>query len=242
MATNELAKNIYEKMAQIRVELQNKQLKKSGVNAFAKFNYYTLEDILPSVNQLLLQHKMFSNFSIENDIATLTFTNAEMPSEQIVFQSPIADADIKGSTPVQCLGGVHTYLKRYLYLNAFEIVEGDLLDAVAGSDMVVEKAKITAPVVKKPIAKKTTIVGSMDELVKNLTYEQALTIKIPSGKTFKELTEENLKWFMSDECKTPLYKKASSLILEHDFIYPRMAEQQEQADKEADDDIGDVPF
>lgn len=213
--------NIYQKIAEIRVKLQEKQLKKSGVNAFAKFNYYTLEDILPSINQLLVAYKMFSNFSISGDTATLTLINGEKPEEQVVFTSPIADADIKGSTPVQCLGGVHTYLKRYLYLNAFEIVEGELLDALAGSDKVVEKP--AKPIQKKP---NTINVGSIDEVIKNLTYEQALKIKIPSGKYFSELTEDNLKWFINPDNKVaPLHKKAAALVLENKFNFNHLAEQ-----------------
>lgn len=228
--------NIYEKMATIRVALQNKQLKKSGVNAFAKFNYYTLEDILPAVNQLLLDNKVFSIFNIENDVASLTFVNAEKVEESVVFKSPIADADIKGSTPVQCLGGVHTYLKRYLYLNAFEIVEGELLDALVGTDKVVEKTPTDKP--KKPTTKPGTInVGSLDDAIKNLTYESALNIKIPSGKYFKELKEDNLKWFMN-EGKNPLYKKAAEIIYEHDYVYPNMAEQIALEDAQ----VEDVPF
>lgn len=225
--------NIYEKMATIRVALQNKQLKKSGENTFAKFKYYTLEDILPAINQLLLDNKVFSIFNIENDVASLTFVNAEKVEESVVFKSPIADADIKGSTPVQCLGGVHTYLKRYLYLNAFEVVDGDILDALAGTDQIVEKKPKTQP---KPQANKINV-GSLDDAIKNLTYESALNIKIPSGKYFKELKEDNLKWFMN-EGKNPLYKKAAEIIYEHDYVYPNMAEQIALEDAQ----VEDVPF
>ena len=35
---------------------------------------------------------------------------------------------------MQCLGGVHTYLKRYLYINALELVENDLFDKISGEE------------------------------------------------------------------------------------------------------------
>ena len=131
--------NIYEKLQNCRVELQKMNLKKTGENKFANFKYYELADFLPTINELFLKHKLSSNFSIENNEAFLTIVNIEKLDEQIIFSSPIAEANIKGCTPVQSLGGVHTYLKRYLYINALEIVENDLFDGKVGDMEVIEK-------------------------------------------------------------------------------------------------------
>lgn len=131
--------NIYEKLQNCRVELQKMNLKKTGENKFAGFKYYELADFLPTVNELFLKHKLSSNFSIIDDKAELAIVDLENDN-RIVFTSPIADANIKGCTPVQSLGGVHTYLKRYLYINALEIVENDMFDSKVG-DMEVEKSK-----------------------------------------------------------------------------------------------------
>ena len=126
--------NIYEKIATIRCELQERKIKKSGINKFANFDYFTLEDLLPEINKLELKYKVFSNFSLTSELATLTITNAENTQEQVVFTSPVAEAQIKGTTPIQSLGGVHTYLKRYVLLNAYSVVENDTLDALVGTD------------------------------------------------------------------------------------------------------------
>jgi hypothetical protein len=40
----------------------------------------------------------------------------------------MSSASLKGGQEVQNLGAVETYIKRYLYQNCFEIVEGDSLD------------------------------------------------------------------------------------------------------------------
>ena len=40
----------------------------------------------------------------------------------------MSEAQLKGCHPVQNLGAVETYIKRYLYQNCFEIVENDALD------------------------------------------------------------------------------------------------------------------
>lgn len=132
--------NIYEKLQKCRVELQKMNLKKTGENKFAGFKYYELADFLPTVNEMFLKYKLASNFSIVGDEARLTIVDLEKENSFIVFTSPIADANIKGCTPVQSLGGVHTYLKRYLYINALEIVENDMFDSKVG-DMEIEKPK-----------------------------------------------------------------------------------------------------
>ena len=63
--------------------------------------------------------------------ATLTVTDWEDNSEE-EFTTPVEDLELKGCNKIQALGGVHTYLKRYLYLNALEIVENDMFDGNVG--------------------------------------------------------------------------------------------------------------
>lgn len=135
--------NIYKKLQNARVQLQNKNLKKSGKNNFANFNYYELADFLPSINEIFDNVGLFSSFSIDDKEAYLIITNIDNPNETIRFSSPTAEAEIKGCTPIQCLGGIHTYMKRYLYLNALEIVESDMFDSKVGDkkDPLVEGKK-----------------------------------------------------------------------------------------------------
>lgn len=131
---------IYEKLQKARITLQNKQLKKSGKNKFSGFTYFELADFLPTVNQIFYDLKLSSNFSIAENTATLTITDWEDKTTEI-FTSPIEDLELKGCTKIQALGGVHTYMKRYLYINALEIVEADLLDAKAGEIEEIKKPK-----------------------------------------------------------------------------------------------------
>lgn len=131
---------IYEKLQKARVELQKKKLKKSGLNSYSKFEYFELSDFLPTVNEIFLNLKMSSNFSMLKDCATLTLYDWEDKTET-TFTTPSEELDLKGCNKVQALGGVHTYLKRYLYMNALEIVEADMFDKVAGRDKEPEKTK-----------------------------------------------------------------------------------------------------
>ena len=121
-------KNIKAKLQEARVRLQQTSLQKSGENAFARFKYYELKDFMPAVNSIFNDLGICSNFSIEDGVATLEIMDVE-EDESIKFTSPVTNVDLKGCTAIQGIGAMHTYMKRYLYLNALEIVENDILDA-----------------------------------------------------------------------------------------------------------------
>jgi hypothetical protein len=122
---------LLEKLQTIRVELQGKKLKKSGKNKFANFDYYQLEDIVPSINELCLKYKTATMFNVENEQVSLTITDVEN-GESVKFVMPFEKPEIKGANSVQNLGGSVTYLRRYLFITAFEITEGDEFDATIG--------------------------------------------------------------------------------------------------------------
>ena len=124
--------NIYEKLQTMRVALQEMGLKKSGKNSFAGYSYYELADITPSIMKLELEYKVCSVVTFNRDKAILTLINTEKPEETIVFESPMAEASLKGAHAIQNLGAVETYQRRYLYMNAYEVVEADVLDQTHG--------------------------------------------------------------------------------------------------------------
>lgn len=128
--------NIYEKLQLCRVQLQKEKLNKSGKNTYTKYSYFELADFLPKVNELFHQNKLssFITFNGLESSALLTIVNAESPEEKIMIESPTAKADLKGCTPIQEIGAIQTYIRRYLYLLALEIVENDVLDHLAGKN------------------------------------------------------------------------------------------------------------
>ena len=125
------SKNIYEKLQDMRVELQKKNLEKTGENKFVGYSYYELKDFIPAINDLMQKNKVTSVVRY-GEMATLTLHNIERPEEEIEFISPMSEASLKGTHAVQNLGAVETYLRRYLYITAFEIVENDALDSSQG--------------------------------------------------------------------------------------------------------------
>jgi hypothetical protein len=63
----------------------------------------------------------------------------------------MSKAELKGCHDVQNLGAVQTYLRRYLWTAAFEIVEHDALDATTGS--VKAEPKVEPKPQPKPVVK-----------------------------------------------------------------------------------------
>ena len=122
--------NVFKKLGDVRVKLQTKDIKKSGENKFAKFKYYELADFLPVVNQLFHDIGLLSVFNLTSEKATLTIYDTET-KDTITFESHVTEAQLGGNNanPIQKLGATHTYMKRYLFLNALEIVEADQVDA-----------------------------------------------------------------------------------------------------------------
>lgn len=121
--------NVYEKLQKARVELQSASIKKSGKNTFSNYDYFELGDFLPMINTIFNELKLFSQVSFSQELATLKIINTEKTEEVIEFTSPMADAQLKGCHPIQNLGAVQTYQRRYLYMAALEIVEHDILDS-----------------------------------------------------------------------------------------------------------------
>ena len=127
-------KNIYTKLMEVRVKFHGLELKKSGLNKFAGFKYYELGDFLVPATKLLQEANLCPMISFNNELATLTLINGDEPTEQITFTSPMRDLELKGTNAVQNLGGVQTYLTRYLYIQLLNIVEADVFDATSGKD------------------------------------------------------------------------------------------------------------
>lgn len=120
--------NIFEKLMTARAELKKRNMKKSGKNQHTGIKYFDLSDILPHTTELEEKLKMLSVVSFGTDTATLTVYNVEKPDDHIVFASPMSTAELKGCHAVQNLGAVETYIRRYLYITAYEIVESETLD------------------------------------------------------------------------------------------------------------------
>lgn len=120
-------RKIHLKLAEARVKLLEIELKKTGYNKFSNYEYYELSDFLPAINRINFELKMVSIFIPGAEKSTLTFYDCES-DESIEFSIDRCQVNIKGAANIQNLGGEQTYLRRYLYLNAYEISETDTVD------------------------------------------------------------------------------------------------------------------
>jgi hypothetical protein len=136
--------SVYKKLQSARIKLLNTKLNKSGHNKFVGFSYFELDDIVPSIQRICHEEGLCGVVSFTQETAYLNIYDVESDGV-IVFTSPMSTAALKGVHEIQNLGAVQSYLRRYLWIAAFEICEHDSLDAVAGKE-----ASKAAP---KPVAK-----------------------------------------------------------------------------------------
>jgi hypothetical protein len=126
--------NVYQKLNEAREQFHKAKLKKSGHNKFANYYYFELGDFLIPALEIFKSHGLTSIISFGDDIASMTIFNNEKPSEFIYINSPMSTAALKGCHEVQNLGAVQTYIRRYLWVAALEVVEHDALDGTVGSE------------------------------------------------------------------------------------------------------------
>lgn len=148
-------KNLNESIISIRVKLQNAKLKKSGKNTYAGFDYFELADFLPKLNELMLEEKINDKFYIKDNLAILELQKNEevnvytMPF--VLFETPLTykknktgqflmDKEgnyiqVPSMQDIQYLGALNTYYKRYLYLNAFGITDGEVIDSMNNNEL-----------------------------------------------------------------------------------------------------------
>lgn len=119
---------VYEKLQTVRFELQQEDIKKTGYNPYSGYKYFELEDILPPITKLSAKHKICSIFLLLDTHAELTVYDAEKPEDYIRFSIKTSEANMKGVLEVQKKGAETTYMRRYMYMTAFEIAENDTVD------------------------------------------------------------------------------------------------------------------
>ena len=130
MSTNK--KSIYQKLNEARTKFHSMELKKTGYNKFASYYYFELRDFLIPALKIFEEVGLCAVVTFSNETAAMTIHEVDGEGK-IAITSPMADAPLKGTHPIQQIGAVETYSRRYLWVAALEIVEHDALDAATGS-------------------------------------------------------------------------------------------------------------
>ena len=130
--------NVYQKIQAVKSEILKANLKKSGKNKFANFDYYELSDIMPTIIELCKKYKLYTHVTFNEEYAVLTIIDTENKqasevayAKEVRFTSPMRELELKGCNAIQSLWWVESYQRRYLYLMAFDISESDMFDAVS---------------------------------------------------------------------------------------------------------------
>jgi len=149
--------NVYGKLAEARAKFKTAKVQKSGENKFQGYKYFELADILNAVTDINREVGLATVETVTADCATLTVVNADDPADRVDFSVPMSTAQLKGCHPVQNLGAAITYVRRYLYQNAYSVAEPDQLDSG-------KQAMDEAP--KKPAQQKGTLSSAAEKLAK----------------------------------------------------------------------------
>ena len=120
--------NVYQKLNAARKKFHGIELKKSGHNKFAGYKYFELGDFIIPALAIFNEVGLTSIISFGKEEALMRIIDNDKPEDMIVITSPMSTAALKGCHEVQNLGAVQTYLRRYLWVAALEIVEHDALD------------------------------------------------------------------------------------------------------------------
>ena len=140
--------SVHKKLMQARVKLQSTEMKKSGLNKFAGYSYFELGDFIPHIQTIFNDIGLCGVVTFSNEYAQLCITDVD-DGTVVVVTSPMAEANLKGAHPIQNLGAVLSYQRRYLWMAAMEIVEHDIIDAAPAAEPKPEPKP--EPVKKTPV-------------------------------------------------------------------------------------------
>ena len=189
--------NIYEKMSNTRLFMQEEGIKKLGKNTFAKYDYYKLADINTVMNKGLQKFRLFTQIEVQTQIAILEITNVDNPQEKVMYSMPFIEAEMKSASKIQSWGSSVSYLSRYLILEAFQIGEAEVdVDSTEESE-----ARAEAQKEPKKLSLKEEVVAlcrekasenrtAVNSIVKKYNNNSIAVSKIEDEEILRQIKEE----------------------------------------------------
>ena len=140
--------NVYQKLIEARSQFLNDGVEKSGKNMNVGFKYFELTDIVPSVTKIFKELGLIAIDKFTNETAYMTIVNCDAPEETIEFEAPfnqiapiVSNAGKQVTNEMHALGSSITYMRRYLYMIAMDIVENDEIEPQITNDTPAEAPK-----------------------------------------------------------------------------------------------------
>lgn len=143
-------KSTLEKIQKAIELIKANDLKKLGKNKFSNYDYYTPEQVAELVTAATHKVKLLCKFDLKRNelgiTGTLSVFDIESDEQPVTYEMATAIPEIKATNIAQQIGGAMTYTKRYLLMNAFDIVDNNLdFDTTENTQKLTEK-----PVAKQP--------------------------------------------------------------------------------------------
>lgn len=129
-------------------------------------------------NGVVISETITEDFNYEyKEVAILDAYNVDDEKDKIHLEKPTANVNLQAAQPIQNLGGKSTYMKRYMYMDLFEINENDAVEEETGKPVKTETktTKTTKP--------KTTSVSTKVEEVTPADFEPAKEEPVSEVKT-----------------------------------------------------------
>lgn len=191
--------SIYEKLARIQEEVMNTSFSKSGENKFQKYDYFELEDLLQKIIPLTIKYETTIMFSFtEHGVLKLKDWNPEKGEVSIRVPFPELEAINRGTNKIQSTGAYITYLKRYLLMNMFLIMEKDIVDSNTNTGVKeTSKKEVSESVTGDPVQKVREYIHSKDKTIEitPLMVNQNRMKMVKSGDLTKDESKIVFEWF-----------------------------------------------
>lgn len=133
------------------------------------------------------------------EYAYVLVVDVESGAEEL-FKKETREVTLQASQPIQNLGGKSTYMKRYMYMDVFEINENDSVEEETGAPVKVETKKKST---KKPAVKEVSTKPADNVTPYDFAPQETPVVSAPV-EVAPQSTEENTEALMSMETKISL--------------------------------------
>ena len=133
--------NIYQKINQVRQELLQQRIKadKKGFN----YNYIDLPQIEGPITEACGKVGLLNIFRFPEGRAELEIVDIDATERLFAITIPVSVeasmVKISDKQPIQNVGGMMTYMRRYLYMTAYAISEHDAVEEQVSKDNAVQE-------------------------------------------------------------------------------------------------------
>jgi hypothetical protein len=175
---------INQRYAKAKYEFSKLSLRKGGKNNYSGYNYFRMEDFVPQAVEIFYKNDLTTAISFDANLGIMKVFEIDGTGE-LIFTCPMSTASLKGCHEVQNLGAVTTYLRRYLWGTALDLIEDDEIDATTDT---------TKPIAKpahKPVATAVPIEATY------FASKDAPDGSYAAGKRLDDMTKEQLQSYIA---------------------------------------------